>query len=433
VDNDKAPAAGHWLARYAILAALASACVLLVGGRHSVALVVSAAAAVVAVLVGGWLFLAHRGVVRWCGAVLALGAPVAVLALYIAHSLLWIAILVAALLVSSVVAAREAVRRLQPTARTALATVSPPSHPVVIMNPRSGGGKVARFALDQKAKALGAEVILLDGEHHVDVADLARRGISDGADLLGVAGGDGTQALVAGICASHDVSFLVISAGTRNHFAMDLGLDREHPDACLTALEDGVELCVDLGDINGRPFVNNASFGAYAAVVQSPAYRNDKRGTTLRMLPDALSGHRGPRLSVRIDDATTIEAPQALLISNNPYELSDFVGLGRRPRLDGGVLGVIAVTVNSAAQAAALVRGGGHGVRQMVAREVVVDADADEIAVGIDGEALMIPVPVRCTIRPRVLRVVVPRERPDEYRSAGRVEVRTVFRAAAGR
>ena len=89
--------------------------------------------------------------------------------------------------------------------------------------------------------------------------------MADGADLLGVAGGDGTQALVAGIAAEHDLPFLVISAGTRNHFAMDLGLDRDRPDAGLDALTDGVELRLDLGLIGGRTFVNNASFGAYAA------------------------------------------------------------------------------------------------------------------------------------------------------------------------
>ena len=111
--------------------------------------------------------------------------------------------------------------------------------------------------------------------------------MADGADLLGVAGGDGTQALVAAVAAEHDVPLLVISAGTRNHFALDLGLDREDPSRCLDALQDGVELRVDLGFIAGRPFVNNASFGAYAVIVQSPAYRDDKARTTLDQLPGA--------------------------------------------------------------------------------------------------------------------------------------------------
>src|SRR5829696_6853516 len=222
------------------------------------------------------------------------------------------------------------------------------------MNPRSGGGKVARFHLQERAEALGAEVVLLD-KPHTDVQQLARDALAAGADLLGVAGGDGTQALVAQVAADNDVPFVVISAGTRNHFALDLGLDREDPARCLDALRNGVEARIDLGDINGRPFVNNASFGAYAEIVDNPAYRDDKRGTTLNTLPDLLSGRRGARL-VGNADGLVIDAPQALLVSNNPYEATDLAGMGRRARLDRGLLGVIAVQVTTARQAVGLLR-----------------------------------------------------------------------------
>jgi diacylglycerol kinase family enzyme len=169
---------------------------------------------------------------------------------------------------------------------------------------------------------------------------------------------------------------------------------------------------VDLGTIGGRTFVNNASFGAYAEVVRSPAYRDDKRGTTLQMLPDLLNGHHGARLSAQAGDIR-IDGPQALLVSNGQYELSDVAGLGRRGRLDTGALGVIGVRVNSAGQAVDLVRGRrGNGLTIRTTDEVIVDADAPEIPVGIDGETIMIATPVRCTIQPRVLSVVVPRERP---------------------
>src|SRR5258708_4315052 len=178
----------------------------------------------------------------------------------------------------------------------------PAQGPFLIMNPKSGGGKVGKFDLKRKAEALGAEVFLLGGSEHVDVAAVARKAVAQGTDLLGVAGGDGTQALVAGIAAEHGIPFVVISAGTRNHFALDLGLDREDPSACLDALSDGVELRVDLGVINGQTFVNNASFGAYAEVVETPAYRGDKLNTTLNKLPDLLQGQRGVRLSARADD-----------------------------------------------------------------------------------------------------------------------------------
>jgi diacylglycerol kinase family enzyme len=207
---------------------------------------------------------------------------------------------------------------------------------------------------------------------------------------------------------------MVISAGTRNHFALDLGLDREDPATCLDALSDGVEIRVDLGRVGDRTFVNNASFGAYAAVVQSAAYRDDKVHTALDMLPDLLAGHRGPRLTLRAGDIVQT-APQAVLISNNPYGSDDIAGLGRRPRLDGGTLGVLAITVRGAADAAGLLRGRRWAAKSITVRtatEAVVDADVPSVPVGVDGEAVTVPTPVRCMILPAALRVRVPRNRP---------------------
>jgi diacylglycerol kinase family enzyme len=281
------------------------------------------------------------------------------------------------------------------------------------MNPRSGGGTDVRFVVREKAERVGADVDILEGPEPLDVAALARDALARGADLLGVAGGDGTQALVAGVAAENDVPFVVISAGTRNHFALDLGLDREDPSTCLAALtEDAVELHVDLGTVAGRTFVNNASFGAYAAVVQSPAYRDDKTRTTLTLLPDLLSGGAAPRLTAQAD-GVTVEHPQAVLVSVDPYGTGDVAGLGRRTRLDAGVLGVVAVNVDSAPQAVGLLRRASErGLTVRTASEVVVTADTPEIPVGIDGEAVTLPTPVRCAIRPGVLRVRVPRTRP---------------------
>jgi diacylglycerol kinase family enzyme len=248
----------------------------------------------------------------------------------------------------------------------------------------------------------------------VDVAEMARQAIDAGADLVGVAGGDGTQALVAGVAAGRDVPMMVISAGTRNHFALDLGLDRDDPSTCLGALTDGVEVRIDLGLIGDRTFVNNASFGAYAAVVQSPAYRDDKSGTALQLLPGLLNGHQGAHLVVRVDGQVVLDGPQAVLVSNNPYETGDIAGLGRRARLDQGILGVVGVKVENAAQAAGLLRRAARSrsVTVLTAHEVVIEADQPEIPVGIDGESVLMPTPVRCTIRPLSLRVQVPGNRP---------------------
>jgi diacylglycerol kinase family enzyme len=403
----------RWLARasFALMFA-AVALVLAVAGWRSLTLVAFAVIGVCAVLAGGYWFLANRGVLRWVALVLVVAAPVVILVAFARASLLWVAVVAVALMVLAAGTARTALSTGGQDAAMPVRPAARPRRPFLIMNPRSGGGKVTKFGLKDKAQALGAQVALLEGPGIVDVAALARQAVADGADLLGVAGGDGTQALVAGIAAEHGLPFLVISAGTRNHFALDLGLDREDPATCLDALTDGVELRVDLGIIGDRTFVNNASFGAYAEVVRSPAYRDDKRGTTLQVLPDLLKGHRGARLSAQAGD-TRIDGPQALLISNDPYEMSDVAGLGRRARLDTGSLGVVAVRVDTARQAIELIRRGhGKGLTMLTTDEVTVDADAPEIPVGVDGETVMLPTPVRCTIRPRALRVIVPKERP---------------------
>jgi diacylglycerol kinase family enzyme len=410
----RATVAQRWLARLALVAAGAAVLVPLaaIGFRASVALVLVGLVGLALTAAGVWWALTHKGLVRWLAVAVAVLAPLVVLVLYTSRGLLWVVLVALALLAVAVAAGRAALGREVVPEKMPEHDAPPPRRPYLIMNPRSGGGKVGRFGLKDKAEALGATVALLEGPGPVDVGALARAAVADGADLLGVAGGDGTLALVAGIAAEHDVPLLVISAGTRNHFALDLGLDREDPSRCLDALGDGVELQVDLGFIAGRPFVNNASFGAYAAIVQSPAYRDDKAGTTLDQLPGLLAGHEGPRLVARAENVT-VQGPQAVLVSNNAYGMGDIAGLGRRARLDRGTLGMFAVTVQSAAQAAGLLRGRrSRGLTSLAGREVVIDADAAQIPVGVDGEALQLDTPVRCVIQPGALRVRVPRERP---------------------
>ena len=276
----------RWLARLAFAAALAAAVVLLLSGAlKSVTALLLGFAGLAIICAAAWWFLANRGIVRWLACAVLVAAPVAVIAVYVAAGLLWEVALSVVLAVGAVTAGRTALSSGRSPAKLREGAAAPQRQPFVIMNPRSGGGKVGKFGLKDKAAALGAEVALLEGPGVVDVAAMARRAVDAGADLLGVAGGDGTQALVAGIAAGRDVPMMVISAGTRNHFALDLGLDRDDPASCLNALTDGVELRIDLGLIGDRTFVNNASFGAYAQVVQSPAYRDDKSGTALPAAP----------------------------------------------------------------------------------------------------------------------------------------------------
>ncbi|MFD8302433.1 diacylglycerol/lipid kinase family protein [Streptomyces sp. NPDC059690] len=427
----EAPAGRVGRARVALLALLGSVLVPLVfAGLRSVLWLLVGMAGLALAAVGVWWTLAHTGALRVLGVLLSVAAPLTVLALYAASGMLGPACLALALWALAVTAAHTALapshgaRKPEPAAA--------PRRPWIVMNPRSGGGKVGRFQLVDKARAAGAEVVLLDAGQ--DVVDLARRAVAEGADLLAVAGGDGTQALVAEVAARHDVPFAVIPAGTRNHFALDLGLDREDPAAALEALTDGVEIRVDLGFAADRVFVNNASFGTYASVVADPAYRDAKVHTALQTLPGLLTGKDAATLRMRAD-AARADGLQALLVSNNPYRRAvDSAHPGRRARLDSGRLGVLCVRVDNTAQAARLVRGPRSGsVMRLDAEEVVVEADSDTVAVGIDGEYVTLPSPVVCHSSPAALRVVVPRRRPGVPTAAGPADWPRVTRLALGR
>jgi diacylglycerol kinase family enzyme len=294
-------------------------------------------------------------------------------------------------------------------------------HPVLLMNLKSGGGKAERFGLVELCRQRGIEPIVLHAGD--DLRELAEDAVARGADLLGMAGGDGSQALVASVASRHGIPFVVVPAGTRNHFALDLGLDRDDVPGALEAYQDGVDTVVDLAEVNGRVFVNNASMGVYARIVQSADYRDAKMQTAAAMLPDLL-GPTAKSLDLRFslpsgEEATTA---QLLLISNNPYQLARLRGGGMRERLDGGVLGIAFVRVDTAAEAEKLAALEAVGsARQFAswndwtATEFEVRS-AVPVEIGVDGEALTLQPPLHFVIRPRALILRLPRSavRPSQ-------------------
>ncbi|HEX8866180.1 MAG TPA: diacylglycerol kinase family protein, partial [Lentzea sp.] len=206
-DEDMADTRQRWLARFALLAA-AVAVVLVVavaGLRAGVGLVLAGVAGTAVTLAGVWWFLTRRGVLQWLAGFLVVFAPVTVAVVYAQARLLWVVVACAALWAIALACGRRALRGVPESVEEE--AVPPPRRPYLIMNPRSGGGKVERFGLVERAWLLGAQVYVLDGTQ--DVAELARQAVRDGADLLGVAGGDGTQAVVADVAAAHGLPFLV--------------------------------------------------------------------------------------------------------------------------------------------------------------------------------------------------------------------------------
>jgi diacylglycerol kinase family enzyme len=394
----------------------------------------------------GWVALTRTRVTRAVALVVAVAALTVAVVLLLLDAALVDVLIIVGLALLATAAARYAVgvddamlRESEPPGRP----MPRAQRPVLLMNPRSGGGKVTQYDLPHEAERRGIEpIVLAPGD---DLATLAREAVARGADLLGMAGGDGSQALVAEIASEHGLPFVCIPAGTRNHLALDLGVDRDDVVGSLDAYTDGYERTIDLATVNGDIFVNNVSLGVYAEIVQSDEYRDAKVQTTASMLPELL-GRDAHAFDFAIDrpDGSTVEGPCLVLVSNNVYELTRLSGFGGRPRLDEGVLGVVTLRIGTAADVASLIalETAGHvdrarGWEAWSATSVEVRS-ARTVAAGVDGEARTYDAPLRFAIRPAALAVRVARGAPGvspahvahRLRHAG---IGTLTRVALGR
>ena len=270
------------------------------------------------------------------------------------------------------------------------------TRPVLFVNPRSGGGKAARARLAERARELGVDATVLSPDDNL--AALVQRAVDDGADALGVAGGDGSLAVVAAVALAHELPFVCIPAGTRNHFALDLGLDRSDLVRSLDAFTDGIERRVDVAEVNGRLFLNNVSLGIYGDAVHNPGYREAKARTLAQTAAQVL-GPSAPLVGVELldDRSRRHRDPAVVLVSNNPYSFQPPHAPGTRPALDSGRLGVVVFDRPPGAQP-----------RTWTANELEVTAAAP-VHAGIDGEAIPLVPPLRFAVRPGALRVRVPR------------------------
>ena len=315
-----------------------------------------------------------------------------------------------------------------------LPRVADPMRPVLFFNPKSGGGKAERFKLAEEARARGIEPIELT--RGSDLEQLVRGAVGRGADGLAMAGGDGSQAIVAAIAAERDLPYACIPAGTRNHFALDLGVDRDDVVGALDAFVGGGERRVDLAEVNGRVFVNNVSLGLYAEAVQREGYREAKLRTIANTLPSVL-GPEGEDLDLRWTGpgGQVHSSAVAILVSNNRYRLGQAVGSGTRPKIDDGLLGVtVAAGPRRNGEAG---RAGQRPWREWSTPMFEVEAD-HAVSAGIDGEAVALEPPLRFRIRPGVLRVRIAGHHPGASPSARMPEsllgtAGDVFAIAAGR
>jgi diacylglycerol kinase family enzyme len=255
--------------------------------------------------------------------------------------------------------------------------------------------------------------VLAEGE---DAEDLARAEAENGAEALGMAGGDGSLAAVAAVALDRDVPFVCIPFGTRNHLARDLGLDRGDPVAALGAF-DGRERRIDVGEAGGRVFLNNVSLGLYASFVHGARPKTRSRLVALlRMAPAALGRSRRPLdLSFELDGRLERHSALIVLVANNDYGLNTMAELGERPRLDEGLLH--AYVIRAVARRAVLgllgraVVGrleGAQGWMEWSAERFSVAGSQVRIHAAIDGEPVVLDCPLDFEIRPRALRVLLP-------------------------
>jgi diacylglycerol kinase family enzyme len=386
-------------------------------------------ACVVVAAGAGWYGLLRRGLARALGAAFAVLALAGAVALLLIDDRLLEAVLLAAGTLLSFGAAGTAWRQ-----RVPLAPAPPPRRPVLFFNPRSGGGKAERFAIAREARARGIEPIELRAGS--DLEELVRGAVRGGADGLAMAGGDGSQAVVAAIAAELDLPYACVPAGTRNHFALDLGVDRDDVVGALDAFVDGGERTVDLASVNGRVFVNNVSLGLYAEAVKRAGYRDAKLRTLLDTVPDVIGpGGKGLNLHWTGPRGHEHRSGAAILVSNNRYRLGRAVGSGTRPRIDNGLLGITVASVPTArGRRGQLVR---RPWREWSAPVFEVDSDR-AVAAGVDGETLTLDPPLRFQIRPGVLRVRIAQAHPGASPSAAIPDslwesIRTLANIAAGR
>ena len=431
-----------WIALVAALGVLATLAVLLVDDVVALLLVLAALGLAGA---GLWLAATRRGIARLLGiavAVVALaGGVIGLIEQGVIDELVALVVAIAVFGAAS----RMALRRRQIPERTD--STHPAARPararsgVLLINPKSGGGKAERFDLAGEARKRGIRAVVL--ERGDDLLELAERALSEGADVIGMAGGDGSQALVATVAMRHNVPHVCIPAGTRNHFALDLGLDRDDVIGALDAFTDGVERRIDLARVNEHVFVNNASLGVYAEVVQSDAYRDAKLETWTQMLPELL-GPGAPPIDLAFEgpDGTELSDAPLVLVSNNPYQLTSLAGAGTRPRLDTGRLGLVAARITAASDIAEFVMLETVGQAQrfhglLEWSEVRFEVrSSSPVAVGLDGEALMLEPPLQFASLPGALRVRVP-ERASNGAAATsasftRANLRALSRIATG-
>ena len=290
----------------------------------------------------------------------------------------------------------------------------------VLCNCRAGGGHsdAQVEALRRAFAEAGLDAEVLTPQPGEDLRAIARKLVEERPPVLVAAGGDGTVSSIADVVRGTDTALGVVPAGTLNHFARDLGLPLEFGEAA-RVIAQGRSARVDVGEVNGSVFVNNASLGIYPKIVRERTQQQRRFGRSKRsaMLWATLAAlQRSPLLDLRLELEEGVHDCRApfVFVGNNAYVLEGF-DIGRRERLDAGLLDVYTTRRCSTGGLIGLALRALLGrLRQAddfvesKARTLRVRSRRPQIMVAVDGELRLVETPLEFRSRPRALKVLVP-------------------------
>lgn len=291
----------------------------------------------------------------------------------------------------------------------------------MIINAGAGNPHVANRSqsLTELFRAGGIHASVRLARSGGEIETLLRAAVAEHPRLLVAAGGDGTISAAAAALAGTDITLGVLPFGTLNHFAKDLGVPLDLEASVQNIIENNV-IAVDVGEVNGRVFINNSSLGLYPDIVRDRERQQTRLGrgkwrsflwafvAVLRRFPFHI-------VRIEVEGTKRVFVTPLVFIGNNEYTMEGF-DIGARESLERGVLSIYIVKRQGRA---ALVRLSlaalfsrlqqARDFEALTATEFVIETRHHGILVAADGEVEQIKSPLHYRARPRSLRVIVPR------------------------
>ena len=291
---------------------------------------------------------------------------------------------------------------------------------IVIMNREAGGTNDPQARIVELFRSSGEEPRLMHPNGNDDVVALSRAAARSEERIIVAAGGDGTVSAVAAAVAGTDKVLGVLPIGTLNHFAKDLNIPLDLEKAVQTIVA-GETATVDVGEVNGRVFINNSSLGLYPRIVsrrEAQQQRLSRGKWTAFFWATIQALRRFPFLDLRIEfeGRQIFRRTAFLFVGNNEYQIAGF-NLGSRACVDGGRLGLY---LTQRTGRLGLFRLAFHALFGRVDQakdfdvfcvtEARIETRKRRLLVALDGEIQRMETPLEYRIRPGALRVLVPRK-----------------------